>query len=81
MSARMFFHRYPDLYAYLLNEVTNVAETIRSTPTAVTPEESALYPVLIILAKLHPATSQEDHEKDKYQVSHATLKISLLSEN
>ena len=67
MSARMFFSRYPDLYELLLEEVKSVAEIITKTPNAVTPEEGTLYPVLIILAKLHPITSIEKND-DKFQV-------------
>ena len=67
MSARMFFNRYPDLYDFLLEEVNFVADIIKKTPYAVTPEEGTLYPVLILLAKLHPITSV-DQKEDKFQV-------------
>ena len=68
MSARMFFQRYPQLYSFLLEEVNSAAKIVQQTPNAVTPEESAIYPVLIILAKLHPVTCLEESET-KYQVS------------
>ena len=68
MSARMFFSRYPDLYQFLLDEVISVAEIIQKTQNAVTPEEGTIYPVLIILAKLHPSASI-DKNGDKFQVS------------
>ena len=45
-----------------------MAEIIKKTPYAVTPEEGTLYPVLILLAKLHPITSV-DQKEDKFQVS------------
>ena len=67
MSARMFFNRYPDLYDFLLEEVNFVADIIKKTPYAVTPEEGTLYPVFILLAKLHPITSV-DQKEDKFQV-------------
>ena len=68
MSARMFFHRFPDLYDFLLNEMTNIAQVISAG--SVTPEESALYPILIIIAKLQPSliVSGENLAEKKYQV-------------
>ena len=68
MSARMFFHRFPDLYEFLLNEMTNIAKVISAG--SVTPEESALYPILIIIAKLQPSliVSGENLTEKKYQV-------------
>ena len=68
MSARMFFSRYPELYQFLLDEVISVAKIIQKTQNAVTPEEGNLYPVLIILAKLHPSANIDKNE-DKFQVS------------
>lgn len=67
MSARMFFQRFPDMYPFLLAQVTSVANMIQRTPDAVTPEESALYPILIILAKLHPVITFQK-EDEKFQV-------------
>ena len=73
MSARMFFHRFPDLYEFLLNEMTNIAKVILAG--SVTPEESALYPILIIIAKLQPSliVSGENLAEKKYQVRHFGL--------
>ena len=68
MSARMFFTRYPDLYGFLLSEMTSIAEIVRNSENAVTPEESAIYPTLIVLAKLHPVT-RIDKEDEKFQVN------------
>ena len=69
MSARMFFHRFPNMYDFLLNELKSVAKIIISG--AMCPEESALYPILILVAKLQPSifTSNEDFSERKYQVS------------
>ena len=69
MSARMFFHKFPQMYDFLLNELKSVAKIISSG--AMCPEESALYPILILVAKLQPSiyTSNEDLNEKKYKVS------------
>lgn len=68
MSARMFFHRYPDLYPFLLNQVRHAAKIIEDTPNALSPDESSIYPALLILAKLIPTTTITDVEDIKYRV-------------
>ncbi len=67
MSARMFFQRFANLYTFILDEVTSVARIIKQTPNALTSEESAVYPNLIILAKLQPIQAL-DKENEKFQV-------------
>ena len=68
MSARMFFHRFPDLYNFLLTEMTEAAQMINSG--SVNPKETSLYPILIIIAKLQPSlmASEEELSERKYLV-------------
>ena len=69
MQARMFFNRYPQMYPFLLNEMTSVAKIIEESENALRPEESALYPTLILLAKLQPTVAVNGNLQDhKYQV-------------
>ena len=69
MQARMFFNRYPKMYPFLLNEMSEVAEIMQKSTNALKPEESALYPCLILLAKLQPTVAINGSSEDlKYQV-------------
>ena len=69
MQARMFFNRYPKMYSFLLNEMSSVAEIMEKSANALRPEESALYPSLILLAKLQPTVAINGSTEDqKYQV-------------
>ena len=69
MQARMFFNRYPKMYPFLLNEMSEVAEIMEKSTNALKPEESALYPSLILLAKLQPTVAINGSSEDqKYQV-------------
>lgn len=69
MQARMFFNRYPKIYPFLLAEMTAVAQIIQNSANALKPEESALYPSLILLAKLQPTVAVNGNSQDqKYQV-------------
>ncbi len=56
------------MHSFLLKEIRDVAKILEATRNAVTPEESAIYPVLVILAKLQPSHQLDDTE-DCYDVS------------
>lgn len=68
MSARMFFSRYPDLYPFLLHQMAQAAKIIEKTPSALSPDETSIYPALLILAKLTPTATITDVEDIKFRV-------------
>ena len=68
MTSRSFFIRFPPLYTFLLEEVTNAANQIQSSKLLNNPQvipsinpamENSLFPILLILAKLQPPPSSE----------------------
>ena len=75
MTTRAFFQRYPRLYTTFFYELENAAKEIRKSRGCVSPVEAALYPVLIILAKLIP--SQVSTGPDEFQVG-VIFEISTL---
>ena len=82
MQARMFFNRYPQLYPFLLDEITSVAKIIAKSDNALRPEESALYPALILLAKLQPTVAVNGNLQDhKYQVYQETFRATSSDQN
>ena len=76
----MFFHKFPKMYDFLLKELKSVAKIISSG--AMCPEESALYPILILVAKLQPSifTSNEDLNEKKYKVSIYFQSLEIITE-
>ena len=48
--------RYPFLYPYLLKEISTISATTKGVV-----EEGALFPVLLVLAKLQPSPNPEDY--------------------
>jgi hypothetical protein len=62
LTARVFFVRYPDLHGYLLDQLKSTSEIISQSNAAISPSESAIFPVLLMLAKLQPSPFSEDSE-------------------
>ena len=63
MTSRIFFVRYPELHRYLLAELESASKIVRSFRGTISPLESAVFPVLLILAKLDPSPFSEDSEQ------------------
>ena len=69
MKVRSFFQSFPSLYPFILSELECVANIIKEPKHqgCLDPAEAALYPVLILLAKLRP--SPVTTGMDEYDVS------------
>ena len=74
MTSRSFFLRYPDLYNFLLEEITIAAKKLQRPQLCdkvhgnafINPDlENSIFPILLILAKLEPPplSESEDHYK------------------
>jgi hypothetical protein len=67
LTSRVFFVRYPELHDYLLQQLKSASEIVKKSAGAISPAESAIFPVLLMLAKLQPSPFSEDSEP--FQVS------------
>ena len=67
MTFRAFFRRFPGLYHFFLNELTSVSKVLENKNIQDVPfgEESGLYTVLIILAKLSPSPISDGQDEFK----------------
>jgi hypothetical protein len=68
LHSRAFFQRFPGLFDVLKTELEEAEKVINSAQSsgAMSPLEAALYPTLILLAKLQP--SPVSSGSDEYEV-------------
>ncbi len=71
MAARHFFQRYPSMHATLLEELREGAAAIvsKESSAALHPRETALFPSLVVLAKLKPSPACTGQDKWKVRNS------------
>ncbi len=67
MPARFFFQRYPSMHEVLEQELAEGAAAIagKSSPGVLLPRETALFPALVVLAKLRPSPTCTGKQKRK----------------
>lgn len=53
MTGRVFFHRYPDLYEFLLIELQRSVNALTSGDVS---ELAMLHPILLLIARLYPSS-------------------------
>ncbi|XP_034254702.1 thyroid adenoma-associated protein homolog [Thrips palmi] len=53
MTGRVFFHRYPELYEFLLKELEQAVKALTSGDVA---ELAILHPILLLIARLYPSS-------------------------
>lgn len=53
MTGRVFFHRYPELYEFLLKELEHAVKALKSGDVA---ELAILHPILLLIARLYPSS-------------------------
>jgi hypothetical protein len=80
LTARVFFVRYPELHGYLLGQLKLASEIIVTSRGSISPAESAIFPVLLMLAKLQPSPFSEDSEPVQVGDSLFTLSLLFLNE-
>ena len=71
LTTRVFFQRFPGLFQVFLKELEEVSGIVRGQRGALSPREAALYPVLIMLAKLQLAPVSTG--KDEFKVRECGL--------
>ncbi len=79
LTTRMFFQRYRSLFGLVCEELRSAAHLIRTTRGSLSPDEAALYPVLVMLAKLQPPPSTSGF--DEFPVSELARRVRILSRN
>nr|CAD7396863.1 unnamed protein product [Timema cristinae] len=56
MTGRVFFHRYPQLFDFLLKELGTLSSTMTQGDSQTLELHPSLYPVLLLLARLYPSS-------------------------
>nr|CAD7573860.1 unnamed protein product [Timema californicum] len=56
MTGRVFFHRYPQLFDFLLKELGTLSSTMTQGGSQTLELHPSLYPVLLLLARLYPSS-------------------------
>lgn len=53
MTGRVFFHRYPELYGFLLSELEEAVKSLEKGDVA---RLAVLHPILLLIARLYPSS-------------------------
>ncbi|XP_063217812.1 tRNA (32-2'-O)-methyltransferase regulator THADA isoform X2 [Bacillus rossius redtenbacheri] len=68
MTGRVFFHRYPQLFDFLLEELQNITATMAQDSIDAPQLYPSLYPVLVLLSRLYPSSLEGSDSKLQLKV-------------